>query len=214
MFLSSTTGHMQGAAGLLRWLTALILLSATLAAARAEPFTGIAPLSPQPAADAIKPGLAVEYLNQKFYTLQEIYTAKVAPVRGEPIPILDQLSKIDPLTDEPVMGIKVLTSDRSMLVGAFIRGMIHFKEAGDWILYLVSNDGVRFWVGGVKLWEDPEIHWDRESDPLELVIPEAGWYEFKLDYYQKKGTAALQLLWTPPGGEKAVVPAEALAHVE
>lgn len=214
MFLFSTTRHMRGPACLLRWLTALILLSATLTAARAEPFTGIAPLSPQPATEAIMPGLAVEYLNQKFYTLQEIYNAKVAPVRGEPIPILDQLSKIDPLTDEPVKGVKVLTSDRSMLVGAFIRGMIHFKDAGDWTLYLVSNDGVRFWVGGVKLWEDPEIHWDRESDPLELVIPEAGWYEFKLDYYQKKGSAALQLLWTPPGGEKVVVPAEALAHVE
>lgn len=214
MPLFSNVRHVPRLSGLVRYLTVALLLPALLTTARAASFTGIAPMSPQPSADAVSPGLAVEYINQKFYTLQEIYNAKVAPVRGEPIPILDQLSKIDPLTDEPVKGIKVLTSDRSMLVGAFIRGMIHFKEAGDWTLYLVSNDGVRFWVGGVKLWEDPEIHWDRESDPLELVIPDAGWYEFKLDYYQKKGSAALQLLWTPPGGEKAVVPAEALAHVE
>ena len=182
------------------WAAASLILFASFTSAKAEPFTNIAPLSPQPSAEALKPGLAVEYLNQKFYTLEEIYSAEVKPVRGEPIPMLDQLSKIDPITDEPVMGIPVLTSDRSMLVGAFIRGVIHFKEAGNWTLYLVSNDGVRFWIGDVQLWEDPEIHFDRESDPLELVIPEAGWYDFKLDYYQKKGTAALQLLWTPPGG--------------
>ena len=210
----SKVRSVPGPARLIRLAAAVLLLSGVLNPTWAEPITGVAPLSPQPSADEVTPGLAVEYLNQKFYTLEEIYSADVKPEKGEPIPILDQLTKIDPQTDEPVMGVKVLTSDRSMLVGAFIRGMIHFREAGNWTLYLVSNDGVRFWVGGVKLWEDPEIHFDRESDPLELVIPEAGWYEFKLDYYQKKGSAALQLLWTPPGGEKAVVPAEALAHVE
>jgi len=201
-------------AGVSRVLAAVLLLAGAINPAWAEPFTDIAPLSPQPSAAGITPGLAVEYLNQKFYSLDEIYSADVDPEEGEPIPILDQLSKIDPQSDEPVMGINVLTSDRSMMVGAFIRGMIHFREAGNWTLYLVSNDGARMWVGGVELWEDPEIHYDRESDPLELVISEPGWYELKIDYYQKKGSAALQLLWTPPGGEKAVVPAEALAHVE
>ena len=214
MSLFSNVRHVPRLSGLIRYLAAALLLSALLTTARAESFTGIAPLSPQPSADAVSPGLAVEYLNQKFYTLAELYTPDVAPVKGEPIPILDQLSKVDPISDEPIMGIKVLTSDRSIMVGALIRGMIHFSEAGNWTLHLVSNDGVRFWIGDVKLWEDPEIHYDRESDPLELVIPEAGWYDFKLDYYQKKGTAALQLLWTPPGGEQVVVPAEALAHVE
>ena len=65
------------------------------------------------------------------------------------------------------------------------------------------------------LWEDPEIHFDRESDPLRVVVKEPGWHALKIDYYQKKGTSALQLLWTPPGSKKkTVVPAEALAHVE
>ena len=214
MFNSPRARRAQPRPGPFRLLAAGLLLYTAFTVAKAEPFTNIAPLSPQPSAEAVKPGLAVEYLNQKFYTLEEIYSPEVKPVAGEPIPVLDQLSKIDPITDEPVMGIPVLTSDRSMLVGAYIRGMINFDKPGNWTLYLVSNDGVRFWIGDVQLWEDPEIHFDRESDPLELVIPEAGWYDFKLDYYQKKGTAALQLLWAPPGGEKQVVPAEALAHVE
>jgi len=198
--------------GIIHWLL-LLMLAGPLTAVQADPISGVVPLSPQPTADEIKPGLSVAYLNQKFYTLDEIYQADKDPVPGEPIPMLNQLTETDPVTKEDKI-INVLTSDRSMMVGAFIRGMIRFQEAGNWVLHLVSNDGVRFWVGGVEIWEDPEIHFDRESDPLELVIPEPGWYEFKLDYYQKKGTHALQLLWTPPGGEKTVVPAEALAHLQ
>jgi len=92
--------------------------------------------------------------------------------------------------------------------------MIYFAAAGNHVPHLVTNDGARFWVGGVQIWEDPDIHFDRESDPLELVIGEPGWYELKIDYYQKKGTHALQLWWTLPGGEKTVVPPEALGHLE
>lgn len=190
----------------------LSLLLANSLAHAAGPFN-LTPLSPQPADGAVKPGLAVEYLYQKFYTLDEIYEAEVDPVPGEPIPQLNQLTETDPATGEDKI-INVLTSDQDMLVGAFIRGVIRFEQAGSYVLHLVSNDGVRFWIGGIMLWEDPEIHFDRESDPLEVVIPEPGWYELKIDYYQKKGTSALQLLWTPPGGEKVIVPAEALGHLE
>ena len=197
----------------LRYLLGLLFsLALTVSAAQAAGPYNLTPLSPQPADGAVKPGLGVEYLYQKFYTLEEIYEADVDPVVGDPIPQLNQLTETDPNTGEDKI-INVLTSDQDMLVGAFIRGVIHFPEAGDYVLHLVSNDGVRFWISEVMLWEDPEIHFDRESDPLELVVPEPGWYEFKIDYYQKKGTSALQLWWTPPGGEKVVVPPEALGHL-
>ena len=194
-------------------LLATLVLSGPLAPAQAGPFTAVAPLAPQPTPDVIKPGLAVTYLFDKFYTLDELYKVSVPPIKGKPIPNLDQLTETDPVTKEDKI-INVLTTDQDMMVGAFIRGMIHFEVAGNHVLHLVTNDGARFWVGGVQIWEDPEIHFDRESDPLELVIGEPGWYELKIDYYQKKGTHALQLLWTPPGGEKTVVPPEALGHLE
>ncbi len=194
-------------------LLATLALSGPLAPAQAGPFTGVAPLAPQPAPDVIKPGLAVTYLFDKFYTLDELYKENLPPIKGKPIPNLDQLTETDPVTKEDKI-INVLTTDQDVMVGAFIRGMIHFEVAGNHVLHLVTNDGARFWVGGVQIWEDPEIHFDRESDPLELVIGEPGWYELKIDYYQKKGTHALQLLWTPPGGEKTVVPPEALGHLE
>lgn len=182
------------------------------AVSAADAIKGLLPLSPQPAADAVKPGLAVEYLYQKFYTLDEIYDADVQPEPGKPIPVLDQVTEQDASGEDKI--VNVLTSDQSMMVGAFIRGIIHFEDVGNYVLYLVSNDGARFWVGGVMIWEDPEVHFDRESDSLELAIAEPGWYELKIDYYQKKGTSALQLLWTPPGGEKSVVPADVLGHLE
>lgn len=211
LFLSGATTPVQTRLKILLGL--LLSLALTFSATQAADPYAVTPLSPQPANDAVKPGLAVDYLYQKFYSLEEIYEADVDPVAGEPIPQLNQLTETDPNTGEDKI-INVLTADQDMMVGAFIRGVIHFEQAGDYVLHLVSNDGARFWVGEVMLWEDPEIHFDRESDPLQLVIAEPGWYELKIDYYQKKGTSALQLLWTPPGGEKVVVPPEVLGHLE
>ncbi len=216
MSRSSTCRPARIVIGTIRLLTtvlAVFTLSGPLAPAQAEPITGVMPLSPQPASDAVKPGLAVEYIFEKFYTLDELYKETLPRVKGKPIPNLNQLTETDPVTKEDKI-INVLTTDQDMMVGAFIRGMIYFAEAGNYVLYLVTNDGARFWVGGVQIWEDPDIHFDRESDPLELVIGAPGWYELKIDYYQKKGTHALQLLWTPPGGEKTVVPPDALGYLE
>ena len=209
-----SSGSDTGCAGACRTAPVLFLLTLVFSASvQAGKFTDLAPVSPQPAAEQVKPGLAVDYLFEKFYTLSDLYEASVEPEKGEPIPHLNALTETDSATGEDKI-LNVLTTDQDMMVGAFIRGLIHFSEAGNYVLHLVSNDGVRFWVGGVQIWEDPEVHFDRESDPLELDITTPGWYELKIDYYQKKGTHALQLLWTPPGGEKTVVPPEALGHLE
>ena len=160
------------------------------------------------------PGLGVNYLYQKFYTLEEIYEPDVDPTPGEPIPYLYQVTETDPATGEDKI-LNVLTSDQDMMVGALIRGVIHFAETGTYVIRINSNDGVRVWVGGAMIWEDPEIHFDRLSPPLEIMIEQPGWYEFNIDYYQKKGTSALQALWTPPGGgEEVPVPPEALGHLK
>lgn len=204
-------------AGLKSWTSLFVALVLAMPVTFAQDekaitITDAVPVSPQPKPETIAPGLAVDYLYQKFYTLDEIYDADVDPTPGEPIPNLDQVTETDPASGEDKM-VKVLTSDQRMLVGAFIRGLIHFEESGNYLLRVNSNDGVRVWVGGVMIWEDPEVHFDRMSPPLEMVIQEPGWYELKIDYYQKKGTAALQVLWTPPGGDnEVVVPPEAFGH--
>lgn len=183
--------------------------SATTTAAESEPelvppppFTNLAPLSPQPSGDAFSPGLGVTYYYEKFYTLDDVYDGE-EPVPGEPIANLDQVTETE----------NVLTSEQPILVGALIRGAIKFSEPGTYGFRVNSNDGVRLWIGDALLWEDPEVHYDRMSPPLKVVIDEAGWYDFKVDYFQKKGTAALQVLWTPPGGDEVPVPAEAFGHL-
>ena len=171
-------------------------------AAPAEFFDGLAPLDPQPSDADLVPGLAVTYYYANFRDVANI-TSKVPGVEGDPIPLLDLLTQHG----------KVLTSNRPMGVGAEIRGLINFPEPGTWTLRVKSNDGVKVTVAGIMIHEDPEVHSDSLSSELELAIPSPGWYAFEIDYFQRKGTSALQVFWTPPsGGERVIVPAEAYAH--
>jgi len=48
-----------------------------------------------------------------------------------------------------------------------------------------------------------------------VVVDVPGWYELWINYYQKKGTSALQLVWTTPdSGEETHVPPSAFSHLE
>ncbi len=169
-----------------------------------EPVTGATPLSPQPAAAELSSGLAVTYFFDKFYTLSEVAENEddIPPVVGEPLAVLDHVTEDG----------KVLSADQRIMVGALIRGMINFPAAGTYGFRVNSNDGVSVTVGGELLWLDPEVHYHRMSPPLQLVVDQPGWYDFSVDYFQKKGGSALQVLWTPPGDSESVVPAQAFAH--
>lgn len=169
-----------------------------------DPVTDAQPVDPQPATDALKPGLAVTYFYKKYYELLELLEEEEEGVPGEPLTQIDHVS-------ETAM---VLTAEQSILVGARIRGLIHLTEVGSYSFRVNSNDGVRLTIGDEILWVDPFVHYDRMSPPLELVVENPGWYSLAVDYYQKKGSAALQLFWTPPGSSESIVPAEALARQE
>ncbi len=184
-------------------LTCLLLAGLALAtAAVAEPFTDGKPLDPQPTDAERVSGLSTHYFFDYFNHIDELYE-KSGGEPGEPIPNLNHVAFEDG---------KVLTTDRPMGVGAHIRGMIRFETAGTYVLKLQSNDGVRLFIGGVHLHTDPEIHAARWSPDLEYVVEQPGWYDFTLDYYQRKGTSALRMKWVPPGGEEEIVPESAFAH--
>lgn len=169
----------------------------------AESYTGGQPLSPQPDSASLKPGLAVKYYFEYFGHIDSVSSLTGGMVEGEPLKNIAHRTKTG----------NVLTADRPMGVAAHIRGMIHLDKTGIYTFRIESNDGVRAHVGGIKIWTDPEIHGNRWSRPLEYEVTEPGWYDFKIDYYQKKGTSALQFAWTPPGAtEEEIVPPEAFAH--
>lgn len=186
--------------GFLGCLAAAGLVLAAMGAEAAT--TGLKPASPQPDAAQVAPGLAVSYFFQMFQDVGEV-AGRSGGEAGQP------LAQIN---DAPQQGGPVLTSGKPMGVGAQIRGLIHFDKTGTYTLQVTSNDGVRLTLAGEKIFEDPGVHSDHTSPPLEIAIDEAGWYDLAIDYFQKKGTATLKLMWTPPGGSEEPVPAAAFAH--
>jgi len=181
--------------------SALAFVLSGPAGAETKPIAGAKPVSPQPVADKIEPGLAVIYFSNMFNKLNEIgKLGKGKP--GEPIKLLDHKTNDG----------DVLTSGKSTGVGAKITGLIKFDQPGAYVFHVNSNDGVRVTIAGLMVHENDGVHADELSDPIPFVVEQAGWYELAVDYFQKKGTSALQLFWTPPGGAQAPVPATQFAH--
>jgi hypothetical protein len=171
-------------------------------AAQAQTVEGAKPADPQPSEDQLKPGLAVSYVEEYFNDLSEMMGGEGTP--GEPIANLDAT----PGRNEPV-----LTSGKAMGVGAYIRGYIKLDEPGTWTFRVNSNDGIQVTIGGQVVHVDPYKHSDTMSPPILFAVAEPGWYPIEVDYFQRKGTATLQLLWTrPSGGAEEIVPPEAFTH--
>ena len=188
-------------------LASVLVLAPTWhpAPASAGEIAGLKPVASQPSAADLKPGLAVQFYYKMFEEIREVddWAGYKKGVPGEPIKLLDFRTTNG----------KVFDSGVSEGVGMYITGLIHFDKPGDWSLVVRSNDGVRVELAGQKIIEDPGIHGDRYSDSAVLKSVAPGWYPLRITYFQKKGTAALQLFWTPPGGNDfVIVPTDALAH--
>ncbi|WP_298725002.1 PA14 domain-containing protein [uncultured Ferrovibrio sp.] len=163
------------------------------------------PLSPQPASDSLKPGLLPRYYrNLLFNHIDELVRAAADPSQGEvgtPVPVLD----------ESTAG-KLWESRMDSLYGIRFDGLIKL-ERGEHYFVVNSNDGVRVFLGGPMLVEDPDVHADRMTTPAAVNVTQPGWYPLTIWYFQKRNTATLQLLWQPPGASQFTpVPAEVLAH--
>ncbi len=166
---------------------------------------GPQPANPQPDATALKDGLAVEYYFAKYNHIRELETwMKYKDGKpGDPIPMLDSKAGSG----------AVLTSGVDDLVGAHITGYIGFDDPGAYRFQVTSNDGIRITLGGVEIFEDPDVHPDRTSDTIPVQIDQAGWYPLKILYFEKKSTATVQLHWSPPESSGFnPVPASALKH--
>ena len=127
-------------------LTVLGLAAAIATApALADDVKTLQPLSPQPAAEDLKPGLGVIYAFQNIKWLRNVQTwidSKGKP--GEPLENLGYYS------DE---GENVLTTHRDELVLAKIDGYIKFPTAGRYQLEFASNDGLQVSIGGVEVYK-------------------------------------------------------------
>lgn len=168
--------------------------------------SGLAPVAPQPAEAALKPGLSVRYYLKSSRNLKTIPSESSAQKykTGEPILYLNHQFGRGNVFDSGV----------NRLVMMRMKGLLHLPQSGKYGFRALSNDGVRIYLGGQKIIDDPRWHSDRCSHPAEVDIQTAGWYEFNVEYFQRKGTAALKFYWQPPGADVlSIVPGEAYGHM-
>ncbi len=175
------------------------------------------PTNPPPTMSSLQPGLTVKYLDlnpyegsgpNKLRHLKKVPDAKT----------LDELGysgkPITQLAHRADRGGHVFNSGLNRLVAAQMRGLIHFAQTGAYTLKAESNDGIRIFLDGQMIIDDPGMHGDRFSSPVTLDIREPGWYTVLVRYFQRKGTSALLLYWKKPGDSKfEIMPAEAYGHV-
>lgn len=107
----------------------------------------------------------------------------------------------------------VFDSGATRGVCAAMTGFIRFPSAGVYHFQALSNDGVRVWIGGRLAVDDPDQHSDRLSAVGTVEAAGPGWVPFELKYFQRKGTARLDLYWKTPDGDRfGPVPPEAFGH--
>ena len=153
-----------------------------------------------------KPGLAVCYIYKLIRHVDEIATwAKSLPCEaGAPLAMLDFNGGTS----------KVLTSNADDGVLARITGFVHLDKAGAYKFAFESNDGVRLKIDDKMIVEDPGVHDDQFSELGTMEVAKPGWYPLSVDFFERRITWTLRLLWRPPGveGDLAPVPATAFAH--
>ncbi|MEE4262729.1 MAG: PA14 domain-containing protein [Desulfobacteraceae bacterium] len=172
--------------------------------------TGLSPLNPQPAGTALVPGLAVAYFyNYKARHLNPLTNGNLPNKEGKPgppIPFLNHQFKQD----------EVFNSGANRFIAMRMQGMLHFPQSGSYMLLGLSNDGLRIYLDDQLIIDDPEWHARGDQYTVGVVaeIAQAGWYSMKVEYNQRKGTAAIGLFWRRPGSDDfEPVPAEAYAHI-
>jgi len=188
-----------------RWQWALAVVLGLVAIGPANGAETLALAKPQPGEGTLKPGLGVKYVPWEFNHVDEVLQIAKSnkPRVGTPLPMLNY----------DVGAGKVLTSDNTDLIGALIDGFIKLPKPGDYKFTIQHNDGVRFFLAGKKIYENPGVTADVFSPHLEIKVTEAGWYPLSMVYFEKRNTATLELYWQGPDDDDfKFVPAENFAH--
>jgi hypothetical protein len=152
------------------------------------------------------PGLSVVYAYCKIRHLDEMPSSKWMSEKGEP-------GKPIRIIAHQFGNGKVFGSGKSRLVCAQMQGYLNFKKSGRYLIKANSNDGIRFFLDNKMILNDPDGHSDRYTSEKEIEIKKPGRYAILVRYFQRKGTATLELYWKTPGADKFdIIPAMAYSH--
>jgi hypothetical protein len=156
----------------------------------------------------LQPGLSVLYFHAFYRHLDEMPRGRMAIARGipgQPIPVLNHK-----FYEEEI----VFQSGKFHGVGMHMDGFILFEKPGEYVFQANTNDGFRLLINDLRIINDPTVHSDRLSEKGIVRISEPGWYPLRILYFQRKGTATIQLFWKKPGDKKMdIVPPEVYAHM-
>lgn len=89
-------------------------------------------------------------------------------------------------------------------------GVLRVPVAGKYSLTVISDDGIRVWLGEQLVVAEYTDHAPRE-DLVDLPL-EVGDYPLRVEFYENGGLAVARLFWQLDGGERAPIPAECLFH--
>jgi len=90
-------------------------------------------------------------------------------------------------------------------------GKIKVEMAGYYKFFTLSDDGVRLWVDNQLIIDNWTLHGPTEDiGALKLVKDKL--YDIKLEYYQNRGDAVIQLYWQAKEEKKEIVPPSAFYH--
>lgn len=183
-------------------IAALGMLGATVASAGVIELT---PASPQPT--GVKQGLKVSYFtgDRQVRSLSAARSRlKQSSKPGKPLKGLNYPDK--------GKGAPVLTAGIPELVVADIRGYIKFDAPGVYDLEFFSNDGMQAWISGKSVAKLDDVTPCASAGRPKVSVPSAGWYDLKVIYFQKEGTACLESEWKKPGGSIQLIPDSAFGY--
>ena len=90
-------------------------------------------------------------------------------------------------------------------------GEVESTIAGSYAFHVAGSEGARLWVNGRSLIDRWINQSEREHSGI-IHLEGRQRYPVRLEYFEADGDAAVHLFWTPPQGEKAVIPGGQLSH--
>ncbi|MCE8517611.1 hypothetical protein KBY31_12880 [Ruegeria pomeroyi] len=153
---------------------------------------------------SLKPGLSVKYAwaGPPLARIDNLSAARTLLAekaeKGRPLTGLDYRDRSE---FEPT-----LTHKENYNVAADIRGYMRFDEAGVYELETWSNDGIEAKLSGqvIGLWLERQTCVANQR--VEVEVPEPGWYELKIVYFQKYMNKCLMMKWAKKGEKMTWVP--------
>ena len=190
------------------WIVLSMLLGTTLLLAPCPAHGAEAAFSPAFGLNqgTVEPGLEVLYFDAFYKNIDQMPTGE-GTGKGRP-------GKIVPYLNHNFDTQEVFDSGRSRGVGVRLTGLLLITQPGQITFKAKSNDGIRIFVNDKIILNDPNVHSDRfsESSAVEFTAP--GYYNLTVLYFQRKGTAAIELWWKESdAGEYSIIPAQAYAHL-